>query len=490
MNCTPLHRLAIALSTVAVVVSIAIDDGRAAKVRKNTVQAELPPGELVDHAVGDKAVWMYKKQGGKKLTVVVTGVKGGIVSWQRTDGCSYDISRVIWRPPTKWKNCYGGTGTAKVARKGKSRLYPLKVGNTEKFSVQGKYKRDGKGGKFSTTRVCKVKSTANVTVPAGRFDTYRIDCSDEWTLYRWYYSPELRLPVLFRQAPRKGKTGRHAYQELVSFEPAKASGGTAQGERKTSSAAVASKRRIKTEQEFRADAEAGDATAQFTLGNWYQRGTGVEIDLGAAVLWYTRAAEQGHADAQNSLGLMYDHGTGVPEDDAKAVEWFTRAAKQGNLPSLQNFGNMYWYGRGVAEDRKEAVRLYTKAAKGGLSFAQYTIGSLYRDGKGVRKSLGKARRWFKKAVKQGHPRAQNDLGVFYAMGLGVRVDLAKARRLFTDAAEQGHPHAQNNLGILYENGLGGVSKDRAKAIEWYTKAADQGHAEAITRLEALKGSGG
>ena len=251
MNCTPLHRLAIALSTVAVVVSIAIDDGRAAKVRKNTVQAELPPGELVDHAVGDKAVWMHKKRGGKKFTVVVTGVKGGIVSWQRTDGCSYDVSRVIGRPPTKWKNCYGGTGTAKVARKGKSRLYPLKVGNTEKFSVQGKNRRAGKKtNTWSTTRTCKVKSTANVTVPAGRFDAYRIDCSDEWTLYRMYYSTELRLPVLYIQAPRKGKTGRHAYQELVSFEPAKASGGTAQGERKTSSAAVASKRRIKTEQEF------------------------------------------------------------------------------------------------------------------------------------------------------------------------------------------------------------------------------------------------
>ena len=56
--------------------------------------------------------------------------------------------------------------------------------------------------------------------------------------------------------PRKGKTARSAYQELVSYVPASASGGTAQGERKTSSAAVASKRRIATEQEFR-DVVAG-----------------------------------------------------------------------------------------------------------------------------------------------------------------------------------------------------------------------------------------
>ena len=138
MNCTRLHRLAIALSTAAVVAAITIDDGRAAKVRKKTVQAELPPGELIDFTVGDKTVWIDKKQGGKKLTSVATGVKGGIASWQRTDGCGYDISPAIWRPASRWKNCDGSTGAAKVKRKGRSKLYPLKVGNTAKFSVEGK----------------------------------------------------------------------------------------------------------------------------------------------------------------------------------------------------------------------------------------------------------------------------------------------------------------------------------------------------------------
>ena len=77
MNCTPLHRLAIALSTVAVVVSIAIDDGRAAKVRKNTVQAELRPGRACrpcGRRQGRRG--MHKKRGGKKFTVVVNGRQG------------------------------------------------------------------------------------------------------------------------------------------------------------------------------------------------------------------------------------------------------------------------------------------------------------------------------------------------------------------------------------------------------------------------------
>ena len=150
---------------------------------------------------------------------MVTAVKRDAVSRRRADGCSYDLLAGVWAaPPTKWKNCYGSSGTAKVARKGKSKLFPLKAGNSAKFSVKGKSKR---ASTWETTRRCKVKGTANVTVPAGRFDTYRIDCSDKWNSYRMYYSPELRFPVLFLQKPLKGKSGRRTHTELVSLEPAK-----------------------------------------------------------------------------------------------------------------------------------------------------------------------------------------------------------------------------------------------------------------------------
>ena len=249
MNGAPLQSLAIALLTAAVVASVTITDGHAAKIRKNTVKSKLPPGELTDHALGEKAVWKYKTLG--EVSIVVTGVKRGVVSRRRADGCSYDMFRGVWAAPvTKWKNCYGSSGTAKVARKGKSELFPLKVGNSAKFSVQGKSKRAGKVSTWATTRRCKVKGTANVTVPAGRFDTYRIDCSDDWTSYRLYYSPELRFPVLYSQKPQAGKSGRRTDMELVSLEPASAPGSSAQGKRKASSAAVSRKKRIATEQEF------------------------------------------------------------------------------------------------------------------------------------------------------------------------------------------------------------------------------------------------
>ena len=295
MNGAPLQPLAIALLTAAMVVSVTLADGHAAKIRKNTVKSELPPGELTDRTPGDKAVWKFKKLG--EISIVVTGVKRGAVSERRSDGCSYDFFRGIpVAPGTKWKNCYGSSGTAKVARKGKSKLFPLKVGNSAKFSVQGKSKRAGKVSTWATTRRCKVTGTANVTVPAGRFDAYRIDCSDDWNSYRYYYSPELRFPILFSQKPRAGKSGRRVHVELVSLERASAPGSSAQGKQKTSSAAVARKKRIATEQEFR------DLVAGRKMSNKHGYSTAHEDGSLTGMFGESRLPERGPGRASSFAG--------------------------------------------------------------------------------------------------------------------------------------------------------------------------------------------
>jgi len=78
-----------------------------------------------------------------------------------------------------------------------------------------------------------------------------------------------------------------------------------------------------------ADAEQGDAKAQFSLGAMYDKGEGVAKNDVEAVKWYRLAAEQGDVRAQNNLGLMYDNGRGVPEDDIEAVKLYRLAAEQG-----------------------------------------------------------------------------------------------------------------------------------------------------------------
>ena len=55
---------------------------------------------------------------------------------------------------------------------------------------------------------------------------------------------------------------------------------------------------------------AGDAEAQFNLGEMYYYGRDVPHNYVEAAKWYRRAAEQGHIIAQSSLGSMYFYGEG------------------------------------------------------------------------------------------------------------------------------------------------------------------------------------
>ena len=82
--------------------------------------------------------------------------------------------------------------------------------------------------------------------------------------------------------------------------------------------------------EWRPLAEAGNAVAQYNLGQMYANGEGVPKDDAEAVKWWRLAAAQGDADAQFNLGVMYNLGKGVPEDDVQAYAWLNLAAAQGN----------------------------------------------------------------------------------------------------------------------------------------------------------------
>ena len=88
--------------------------------------------------------------------------------------------------------------------------------------------------------------------------------------------------------------------------------------------------------ETRKKAEAGDAIAQFNLGNMYRKGDGVPKDSAEAVKWYRKAAEQGDAEARNNLGVMYYSGDGVPKDLVQAHVWFNIAGAAGNENAKKN----------------------------------------------------------------------------------------------------------------------------------------------------------
>ncbi len=100
-------------------------------------------------------------------------------------------------------------------------------------------------------------------------------------------------------------------------------------------------------------AEAGDARAQFRLGELYHEGLGVNSDIDMAIQWYRRAAEQGYADAQNNLGIIYDDGDEGTANFRTAMKWYLLAAEQGDPGAQFNLGSIY--------REEESVQDFTRA---------------------------------------------------------------------------------------------------------------------------------
>lgn len=117
-------------------------------------------------------------------------------------------------------------------------------------------------------------------------------------------------------------------------------------------------------------AEAGDAAAQFCVGQMYANGFGVAMDDAAALNWYGLAAAQNHGEAQFNLAVMHANGWGVPMDDVEAAKWYKLSAENGYLPGQTTMAALYVHARGVEENLEEALSWYLTAEQ--LGEAQYT----------------------------------------------------------------------------------------------------------------------
>lgn len=157
-------------------------------------------------------------------------------------------------------------------------------------------------------------------------------------------------------------------------------------------------------------AQNGDPEAQFTLGNMYLRGTGIEQDNERAIYWLKLAAQRGHAAAQYNVACCYYSGMGVPEDKITAANMFREAANNGDLDALNNLAGCYMYGNGITKDQNKAAEYYKEAAEKGLARAQYNYGECLFNGWGVAKNTSEAVKWYKEAALQKDPNGQYSYG--------------------------------------------------------------------------------
>ena len=146
---------------------------------------------------------------GEEIIREETRVDDKTVKVTRSNGCNTThTTEDRYAPNLSWEKCndsrkwHSGEVT-KFEREGS--LWPFKVGNKVKYNYT---RANVDGQRFTGTKMsCEVAATETVNVPAGEFDTYRIDCKYPWMKQSFWYAPSVDRNVKFeRDHKKRGKT--------------------------------------------------------------------------------------------------------------------------------------------------------------------------------------------------------------------------------------------------------------------------------------------
>ena len=233
-------------------------------------------------------------------------------------------------------------------------------------------------------------------------------------------------------------------------------------------------------------AAAGDAEAQFRLGQYLEdnartlNASAAAAQLVDAASWYKAAADQGHGAALNNLGAMLVDGRGVPEDPQQAASYYRRGVQMGNreaetnlallilrkriagttdealhglddaaaagfAPAEAQLAQIYLDGLLVSPDDNKAAELFRQSAVQHYAWGEYGYALMLQSGTGVPRDLPVAESWMERAASAGLPVAQYDLARMLEIGLGVQADKKRADALFVEAAKLGEPRARQHL---------------------------------------------
>ena len=125
-------------------------------------------------------------------------------------------------------------------------------------------------------------------------------------------------------------------------------------------------------EEWRGPAVAGDADAQFNLGQAYKLGRGVPVDPALAESWFRKAALQGHQQAETNYAIALFEA----DRKAEAAPWLEKAVTRFEPRAQLVLGTMLFNGDGVKRDYPRAYALMTRASAAGLPSAQRTLADM------------------------------------------------------------------------------------------------------------------
>ena len=146
---------------------------------------------------------------------------------------------------------------------------------------------------------------------------------------------------------------------------------------------------------LRPEAEAGNARAQFAIGQMYVQGYFVAKSDETGIKWYRRAAAQGFQPAFYLIGNHYLFGFGIQQDFDKAYAAYVAA--DDHPGALLALGEIHrsWGPKDMAmrfniPDAEKAFGYYLRAARAGVRAAFYRVAAAYCGGYGVNQDISEA----------------------------------------------------------------------------------------------------
>lgn len=217
------------------------------------------------------------------------------------------------------------------------------------------------------------------------------------------------------------------------------------------------------------------------LGYLYEKGEGVEKNIGIAFDLYQQGCAGGHNLGCSNLGVMHEKGMGTAVNFRRAAELYEASCDAGAGLGCTNLGRLYSTGLGVTASNDLSNELYRKACDLGEPAGCTELGYNYERGVGLTPSIDIAVDMYQKGCAGGDALGCNNLGFMYEKGTVVRQDVSRALSLYRQACDNENLPGCHNLGKLYEVG-NGVSQNYDTAKTLYERACSGGFVIACTDL--------
>lgn len=211
-----------------------------------------------------------------------------------------------------------------------------------------------------------------------------------------------------------------------------------------------------------ASAEYG--LAMVRLGQCYQKGYGVEMNISKAIEYYVQAILTNQEAVPSILEEW-----GIVSEKSVLDEYPVTVSGE----ELFRDGIKYHLGDGVEKDDRKAVKCFKAATEKGYNLAYCYIGCCYMNNIGVgEKDYIKAAAHFKLGAEHGEVNAISWLGYCYIWGFGVERNYTKAVQYLEGAIALGDAQALHWLGTCYEKGYG-VIQDEVYANTLHEEAYEK-----------------